>query len=859
MSPGAVGTAAGLGLMLASGAAGLGYQIVWTQQATLWLGHDTAAVLAVVAAFFGGLALGAMALGGRIARSLQPARWYAVCELAIAAWGAALLLLIAPAGALLLRLTGAETTPAWQWTVAFAGTLLLLLPATVAMGATLPAMDAWLARAHPGRGKLVAALYAANTAGAVLGVLAAAFWLVPAHGLRATAGLCVLLNLVCAALAAWRGWTLPGTPTGPQAPPPPRPAALPGRRTAVALLAATGLLGIAQEVLVVRVLSQVAENTVYTFALLLAVYLVGTAGGAAAFQRWGGSAQATGRSTGRLLALLGAACLLGNAALWWAPTLQAAALSALQALLGPGLGPLLGAEAVLALLAFGPPTLVMGALFSQLMVSARNLQLPLGQAIGINTLGAALAPALFGVALLPVLQAKAALLLVAGAYLLLAAWLCWRQLWLVPGLVGLLAAAWLAPPLRHVPLGEGGQLLAWHEGAMAAVSVVQDADGVRRLHINGRQQEGDSRSRLADGRQALLPLLLHPAPRTALFLGLGTGTTAAVAATDPQLQVQVVELLPEVVAAAAQFRADAPGGGQRLQIHTADARRHVRSPGPAYDLIVADNVHPARSGSAALYTVEHFQAVAARLAPGGVFCQWLPLHQLDLATLRSIVRSFTTVYPEAGALLATLSLDTPVLGLVARQGGGRHDMTVLQQRRHRLQASVPLADYGLGDDWAVPGSWVAGPQALARLAAGAPLNTDDHPVVAYGAPQLLGQPSALPGTGPRERLLALLPQLGLAEGELLDAPPGQAGWARRLAAYHAARNAFLLAGRSVQPSADVRQMLAQVQAPLLAVLRTSADFRPADEPLRRMARALAQQDPVAAQQLQATLQQITGR
>ena len=87
-------------------------------------------------------------------------------------------------------------------------------------------------------------------------------------------------------------------------------------------------------------------------------------------------------------------------------------------------------------------------------------------------------------------------------------------------------------------------------------------------------------------------------------------------------------------------------------------------------MIVADNFHPARSGSGSLYTVEHFEAVRERLADGGLFCQWLPLHQLDLDTLRSIVRSFITVYPEGWAMLATNSLDTPVLGLVARRDGG---------------------------------------------------------------------------------------------------------------------------------------------------------------------------------------------
>jgi spermidine synthase len=185
-------------VMLASGFAGLGYQIVWTQQVGQWLGHDGVAVLAVVGGFFGGLAVGALALGARIDRSGDPARWYAGCELVIALWGALLVVGMAPASRWLMQLAGAQPADGWHWAVALLGTGLLLLPATAAMGATLPAMQ----RLVGGSGQPAAAigwLYAGNTAGAVLGVLATAFWLVPAVGLRLTATVCVLLNLLCAA------------------------------------------------------------------------------------------------------------------------------------------------------------------------------------------------------------------------------------------------------------------------------------------------------------------------------------------------------------------------------------------------------------------------------------------------------------------------------------------------------------------------------------------------------------------------------------------------------------------------------------------------------------------------------------
>ncbi len=175
--------------MVTSGFAGLAYQIVWTQQSTLWLGHESAAVLAVVAAFFGGLAVGELSLSRFVEHASGPARWYAGCELVVGMWSLALAVLLEPLSEVLLALIGPQPSPLWHWTISFCGTFLALLPATAAMGATLPAMERMLAGME-GR-NTISALYAANTLGAVLGVLGAAFWLVPQFGLIRTASVCV--------------------------------------------------------------------------------------------------------------------------------------------------------------------------------------------------------------------------------------------------------------------------------------------------------------------------------------------------------------------------------------------------------------------------------------------------------------------------------------------------------------------------------------------------------------------------------------------------------------------------------------------------------------------------------------------
>ncbi len=338
-----------------------------------------------------------------------------------------------------------------------------------------------------------------------------------------------------------------------------------------------------------------------------------------------------------------------------------------------------------------------------------------------------------------------------------------------------------------------------------------------------------------------------------MFLGLGTGVTAASAAEDPTLQVDAVELLPEVITASAYFtrsfaadaaavggKADAPA---RLNLISADARRYVRASDRRYDVIVSDNFHPARSGSGSLYTVEHFQAVRLRLQPGGqqpggLFCQWLPLHQLDLETLRSIVQSFLAVYPQAWALIASNSLETPVLGLVGRA------------RRKPLRRWRPFAidwrAWRCRSAWLASGSrtssrcWAAssrGPKALRRFAARRPVNTDDHPVVAYRAPRI----TYAPDSSPRDRLIALLREVSIEPGELMlpsSGPDSDPDAPRRLAAYWLARDRFIESGRDVRPSPRVQEMLAQVREPLLSVLRISPDFRPAYDPLLSMATAL---------------------
>lgn len=834
-------------LMLASGFAGLGYEMVWTQMLAVALGHEAVAVLAVLAAFFAGLAVGALLLDARIRRSASPARLYVLLELMIGAWALALVVLIPRFNNAVFMLLGEQPATAWHWAVAFVGTFLLLLPATAAMGATLPAMERVFARFRA-NGFAIGGLYAANTAGAMLGTVAGTFVLARLLGFQATLMTLAAVNILCAIIMLWvsrRSVCAPGE----------EPACSEveiGSTRLIALLAATGLLGLGYEVIAIRVLAQVLENTVFTFASLLAVYLLGTAIGAALYQRYA-KRQSFDATFRRIVSGLIASSLLGVVTLLFAQPLHLA----LVTLLGDGMSAAISGEWIVAMLVFLPPTVFMGASFAHLAQAAR-VPLGIGRALATNTLGAALAPLLFGVVLIPLIGSEFALLVLCSAYLMLLPRVGGSRM--LPAaatmvIVALIVALPASMQIVSVPVE--GRLLDFREGRMANVAVVEDAAGGRYLKVNNQYTMGGTNSRFSDRRQAHLPLLLHPAPRRALFLGLGTGSTFVGAAQHPSLEATAVELLPELLPALHYFGPSARDieAEPALRIVTADARRFVASSSERYDVVIADVFHPARDGAAALYTREHFGAIRERLDDDGLFCQWLPLFQLDLPTLKTIIATFIDVFPDSELHLAHFSLGQPIVGLIGRRAPHSYDADYLRRRVTDATLARDLQSVRLDDDFALYGGFLGAGDTLRGFAEGAQLNTDDHPVVAYQAPRFL---FASPEPA-HVRLLVLTDALRPATRDFLA--PGandlrMDSFANRLSAYWRARNEYLRVGVTVTPSNDVRQMLEQIGLPLMQIVETSADFSPAYLPLLQMAVEISATEPVVGRQLLYRLEQV---
>lgn len=843
-----------LAIAIASGISGLGYEMVWTRILTMALGHEMPSVLGVLSAFFIGMSLGAWTLHGPIGRSPRPAVWYAFLETASGLWALGLACFLSPLSNHAVTWLGVAPSALEHWLFALLLPIVILLPATFAMGATLPALERWMSQLRQ-NGWVVGGVYGANTLGAAIGVTLTTFVITPQYGFFTTGLVMAAINLASAVAALTLDSGKSRRSHSAQAPyrEGPERYSAPSRATGsmwVALFI-TGMLGIGLEVVVMRVLNQVLENTVFTFAVLLLIYLAGTSAGAWLYQ-FHGRNRHPDRVTDLLISFAAMGVVLTTVTLLLVQPLHLW----LTSWLGKGVATAILSEISLAVLAFLPPTLALGALFSHLMQITRRPQTTIGHALALNTLGSALAPLIFGVLLLPALGAKLTLALIGSAYLVLYAMLGRHPPWyaLTP-LVSLLAVVLTPAALRIITIPAGGQLVAHRDGIMAAVSVVTDQRGHRHLKVNDRFQMGGTSSAFSDRREAHIPLLLHPQPRHALFLGVGAGVTFAAAAEHPEVKAVGIELIPEVLEMLPYF-VDATGpiaDNERLNLQAADARRFVASAAHRYDVVVADLFHPARDGAANLYTREHFAKIEALLSADGLFCQWLPLYQLDRRSLNTIIRTFLEIFPNANAWLAQYSVEAPILGLIGSKTDIRLAPDWLIKRVKQRSHYRALAAVGLHEPLALPGGFLGSAGTLKKFAGPGVINSDDHPVLLFQAPDNVYSDKGRPA----ELLMEVINGMKSAPTEILHGIEEKTTKAHsRLAAYWEARDRFITTGTTIDRISDPYALLRNIEAPLLATLKTSPDFLPAYAPLLRLANLLAETTPEASKALLHKLEQV---
>jgi spermidine synthase len=740
-----------------SGACALAYEILWARMLGIQFGVSTLAAVVTVSAFMLGLAGGSAFMAGRAGLQLRPLRLLALLEAAIALF--ALLLPWVVHFATPIIDASAQFLPPTQWhaLLVLAGLLSLTLPAA-AMGAGFPLLVQGFER----HGGSIGAAYGSNTIGAAAGALLPLL-LLPEVGWTIAVRAVAALNVIVAfgffmldrrargghaeqgALGA-QGAHRDGGASA--------PAAAAGSRPSGVLLLNYGVIGAASlllEMAWLRLFSLAMLRTEYVLALILAVMLLGMGLG---------SLIASRRPDAKVLAAL-PWCASGYAlaGLWLLPHVSAL----LERAKFDSMGAALIAQALLLVALTLPVTLSLGAWLPALTARFDTNGAWL---YACNSLGAALGGLCY-VVLTPLIGSAGALS-VAAVLLLLPGLILDRSRIAWAGVPLVMAAAWsvaVLPPVRDFlpKTMAGSRDLYRYEDAIAITQVVEQSDGQRILLTDMRRQDAstDPTAVFVQSNQSRLPLLLSARPRRALFLGIGTGISLAGSLAFPDVERSAVELSAGSIEAARRwFTASNRNALRDTRVHHDDARHFLAASDEVYDVIVGDVFHPDLAGAGSMLSVEQFERVRARLAPQGIYVQWLALNQFDENTLAIVLRSFRQVFPES-----QLFLDGMHLAMVGPRGPwagaasiAAHLSTLTAEQRAEATASEGGSEW-LGRYW--------GPIA----ASVGPTQHEWSPVLEYLLPRLHYE-SQSDASSVLKSLLAGRPTLERAI-QLLDVSPPQ--------------------------------------------------------------------------------------
>ena len=695
-----------LALFAGSGCAALIYEIVWFQLLQFVVGSSAVSLGLLLAAYMGGLCLGSAALprlfSAQRAALWTPMRVYALLELGIGAFGIVALFGVPLIGRIYLAGAGTGMPGVVLRGIVAA---VCLLPPTVLMGASLPAISRSLETTPSGISRL-GLLYSANIAGAVVGCLATGFYLLRVYDMAIATYLAAGIN-AAVALLAWMFSALGERKPAIEA----ETSALIQRAAGAPLvyvaIGLSGLTALGAEVVWTRLLSLLLGATVYTFSIILAIFLLGLWAGS-----WAGSYLARRVLTipGRpRLALAACQMLLAGAIAWTAFTL---------AYILPywPVDPWLSTspwfnfdlDVTRCLRAIFPATLLWGASFPLALASAaRQGEDPArlsGEVYAANTAGSIVGALLFTLVLIPAVGTKGSqqaliCLSAASAMVALVSALATsgvvtngfiksgftimrsRAVTSAAGLAGALVLAWtlaatvgdvpwqviaygrrIAPVLRGLATAMDSQArtLFVGEGMNSSVVITQRGDQ-RFFYVSGKSEASsvavDMRLQRMMGH---LPALIHPGPRSVLVVGFGAGVTAGSFVPYPEVRRVVVCELERMIppASGAFFEKENYNvlHDPRLQIVYDDARHYVFTAPEKFDVITTDPIHPWVKGTSTLYSKEYFVLVKARLNPGGVVAQWLPLYDSDEETVRTELATFFSVFP-GGTVWSNFSQD----------------------------------------------------------------------------------------------------------------------------------------------------------------------------------------------------------
>lgn len=714
-------------LFFLSGAAALAYQVAWLRLLSLIFGVTVHAASAVLTSFMAGLALGSW-LGGRLAdRVAVPLRWFAIAELGIAASTLAVPFALQFASAVYPEVYRRFPDALIQLTIAriiFSG-FVLVVPTTL-MGASLPLLARHATRRGPAVAARIGWLYAANTAGGVLGSIGAGFILIGAAGVTFTTRVAASLNLAVGLCALAIGARQPRLQSQAGVHQTQASAiASPAQRVILFVTLIAGFGGLALEVVWFRVLTLFLTTTTYAFTTMLSTVLLGLALGSAMASLPVRRSKDRQRTTAWLLVWTGIFVLVSMTALAHTYRIGWRTSGMIQA-------------CVLAML---PATMLMGATFPYILaIWLGNVTAAIGKPLGVlyavNVLGAVAGSLAGGFLLIPWLGTRGSLIALAGMYvcagcMVFATMRDVRRK--VPQMLVACAifvlAAMLIPDLyasilvRRYEAGE--RLLYRSEGVQTTVAVHDRPPGVRVLYLDGLHQANDSAETVQLHSQiGLLPMALHPDPQRALVIGVGGGVTAGAVALYPRTTVDIVELSPTVLSVLPYFAhvnrrlRHRPNVNMRVD----DGRNFLQLTSRRYDVITADIIQPIHAGAGNVYSVEYFALARRALSDGGLMLQWVG--RRDDLHYRLIMKTFLQVFPHATLWSG---------GELMVGGTGRLAISRAAFERHRADANVRLAldRVGLDSFEALLARYTAGPAEMRQFVGDGAVITDDWPILEY--------------------------------------------------------------------------------------------------------------------------------
>ena len=777
-----------LPLIFISGCCALAYQVCWFREFRLVFGTSTAANSAVVAIFMGGLGLGGFFFGRVVDRSSRPFFIYALLEIIIA-----LSALLSPYGVALTRkfyiFTGgvaANGPIVSTLTLLFLSVLVMGLP-TFLMGGTLPALAATIENRFDRGRRNVGLIYGVNTLGGVLGVLIATFYLLEAIGNRQTIWLAGSANLIVGLVALFIFYILKTQPQEPV-----NSVATHGVTSSnviknrdesfsrpyfiyIASLS-VGFCFFLMELVWYRMLAPILGGTTYTFGLILATALTGIGLGAWLYRL--GSLDRRVTIWAFVFTCLLEAFFIGLPfALGDKLAILAAVLRSLS-VFGFS-GHIVGWSLICAIVVF-PAAVAAGFQFPVLIGLLGEGRESVGKHTGLvylwNTLGAIVGALAGGFGFIPLFSAPGCwkgvvvILLALGCVALV---LHWRQSKNhVLGLVTVLilfssslffinvqgpTAAW-----RHSAIGVGlspqlaqknrNELQSWLNDYRRQVIWEKDgfesglgilANDSLSLIINGKS---DGNAREDAGTQVMAPMIgaiLHPDPKKAMVIGLGTGSSAGWLGQIGSIEkVDVVELEPavlEMVKRSSPVNHNVLDNG-KVNVIIGDGREFLLTSKDKYDLIVSEPSNPYRDGISSLYTQEFYQAVSNRLSEDGIFTQWVQAYHVDSDTIRTLYATLASVFPH----VETWATDISDMQFVCSLKKNTYDVPTLNSRvsSDPFRAALQSA-WGVTDLEGFLAGFIANNETALALAEEGkqqgPINTDDRMVTEFGFARTLGE------------------------------------------------------------------------------------------------------------------------